>query len=372
MATIDDPGNVVALLYDTALHPQNWPTAMQALADVLQARRLSVVRIRSRDGAVVCLHQHGHDPAAQAAYMSYYHRIDPTVAVAAGAATGQWLVGPDWLSPQQPSNAEYVHDYCRPFDLRWISGARLSDDANHQTFFAVQRGYGDQPFDDAAGNAFAALHGHLARALTIGHELRALGQDRLMLAEAMDALPYASWVVDERLSVRHANRQAEQLMGTASGWDVHHGRLALASAAQHGRLAAAVRQACRTSQPRGDEMVCDIGRRRWHLRVVPVAASAPSTLDGSRPMAWLLLGEPSAQRFDPAALARRLDLTSAEGQLLAALAGGSTLAQVAAQRGTRIATVRSQLHGLLQKTGCTNQAGLVAMAYGLPPDRVGR
>ena len=67
-----------------------------------------------------------------------------------------------------------------------------------------------------------------------------------------------------------------------------------------------------------------------------------------------------------AALAARYGLTNAEAELAEQLATGRSLAEVAQRRGRSLNTARTQLGGLLAKTGATRQSDLVRLL--LAPD----
>ena len=72
--------------------------------------------------------------------------------------------------------------------------------------------------------------------------------------------------------------------------------------------------------------------------------------------ALILLRALAAAREPPKAeLLRTLfGLTPAEAEVARALAGGATKGTVAAQRGSRVSTVRTQVRSVLEKTGATN------------------
>ena len=64
----------------------------------------------------------------------------------------------------------------------------------------------------------------------------------------------------------------------------------------------------------------------------------------------------------PEFLARVFRLTPAEAEVMRLLAGGGTVAGIAAATGRSTGTVRSQLHAVLQKTGTCSQAELIRLA----------
>lgn len=361
---------VVTALYDTVLDAGAWPMAMSGVAGLFGARSAALIRSAAGTGHVLEVHQHGHEPEAQRAYVEHYARLDPALPIAARAPTGQWLLGPDVLNPASPHHAEYVADYCRPFDLRWIVGAKLQDVPGVQAFLSLQRGYGAQAFEPDTARTFQRLYPHLSRVLSIGHEMSSARREARLAAAALDALAYAAVVVDDGLRIELLNRAAEQLLGQRCGLGFRHGRLRLGDAAVEARMSQAISRAC-GNPPVGDDFVMHLGARRaWQVRVLPLRPGAVPTDVPSRPLALVLLVEPAASRMDASALSRRFGLTAAEGAVLAALAGGASLGEAASQRGVSMATVRSQLKSIFAKTGTNTQARLMALVHALPPDRM--
>ena len=59
------------------------------------------------------------------------------------------------------------------------------------------------------------------------------------------------------------------------------------------------------------------------------------------------------------------DLTPAEARVARSLTAGETLDDIAASGGVSRNTVRSQLRGVLQKTGCARQAEVVSLLSGI-------
>lgn len=60
-------------------------------------------------------------------------------------------------------------------------------------------------------------------------------------------------------------------------------------------------------------------------------------------------------------LARRFGLTGAEADVLNELSSGASAKEVAERRKVQVSTVRTQIRGLLEKTGSRRQANLVRL-----------
>jgi len=102
------------------------------------------------------------------------------------------------------------------------------------------------------------------------------------------------------------------------------------------------------------------GQPAMVAHLMPVRRSAHDIF--ARSAALLILTPLGGHRAPSAALLRSLfDLTVAEARVASGLALGETLEEIAAGGEVAITTVRSQLRRVLEKTGCTRQAEVVAL-----------
>jgi DNA-binding CsgD family transcriptional regulator len=104
------------------------------------------------------------------------------------------------------------------------------------------------------------------------------------------------------------------------------------------------------------------------VHIIPVRRSAHDIF--TRSYALLVVTPVAAPRAPPIELVRSLfDLTPSEARVARGLAIGETLEEIAATGGVAISTVRTQLRLVMEKTGCTRQAEVVALLANLTLDR---
>jgi DNA-binding CsgD family transcriptional regulator len=98
-------------------------------------------------------------------------------------------------------------------------------------------------------------------------------------------------------------------------------------------------------------------QRAYEVHVIPLVAEAISKRETQ---AVVFVSDPSLKmETTPEILERVYALTSAEARLAKVLLSGRSLSECAADAGTSIHTVRSQLRQLLVKTGARGQADLL-------------
>jgi len=102
----------------------------------------------------------------------------------------------------------------------------------------------------------------------------------------------------------------------------------------------------------------------WRLNFAPLAESAWLNTDFTRAAVMLTIDAPRS-RCDLTALARLYGLTSTEARVLSLLLEGRDTAAIAAEMRIAMATLRSHLKALFQKTHTGRQAELVRLALQL-------
>lgn len=137
-------------------------------------------------------------------------------------------------------------------------------------------------------------------------------------------------------------------------------RTGILSASEEGdadHLRSSVTRACLTDPGGVISLARDNKRRQVYMRVLP--------LHGARDQprhALLLFRDPDRPRADLIrVLKQTFGLSAAEVEIAVELAGGAELSEIAAERGVRLTTVRSQLASLMSKTQTKRQAQLVAL-----------
>jgi DNA-binding CsgD family transcriptional regulator len=103
--------------------------------------------------------------------------------------------------------------------------------------------------------------------------------------------------------------------------------------------------------------------------VIPIRLSARDIF--VRCAAALVLTPVTLPQAPPVELVQSLfDLTPAEARVARSLAAGETVDAIASARGVSQNTVRDQVRGILEKTGCHRQVDIVALLTAISPARL--
>lgn len=246
----------------------------------------------------------------------------------------------------------------------------------------LQRPAGAQPFEGADQRLLEAVLPHLRRAMQLRHRLSAITGPAAPLTSlglaALDAMASGVLIVDAELSVTLCNVAAERLASQGLRFRLHRegGRLPprtlmraclRADAAALGRLVRAT--ALGNAAGGALRLRAEDGSETTAALVMPLPArlaEAPMQTGGRvAGQALILLRhliEPAAPRAE--VLRALFGLSAAEAEVARAIVGGASKASVAAARGLRETTVRTQVRAILAKTTPATCATLSAFSVG--------
>jgi DNA-binding NarL/FixJ family response regulator len=234
----------------------------------------------------------------------------------------------------------------------------------------LHRANGEAPFEQADARLLDNLLPHLRRAMQLRHRLTPGPSSMSPGTAALDALATAVVVVDAELRVLVANAAAEAIAVNRSGLrfvaqkvglGARHRVLAALHHEDQRALHALVRATAKGGSPGGGLRVRDTSAAPSLAALVsPLPrrlSKGAGGLSGRVPgQALILLRDlrAASRAPDPNLLCRLFGLTPAEAEVACALYGGATKSAVAAMRGLKESTIKSQVDSILLKTGTAN------------------
>ena len=357
--------DLIDRIYESAFSPEQWPGVLEDLT-------------RLADGAGGSLYLKGSDLTLFTASPSARERAEQAIKggfALRGEAVHRLLTWPHagFLTENDVmSEDEITREPLRQFLERFglgcviVTSFRLPTDEALLLVFtrSLERGTADRGIVDRLD----ALRPHLGRAALMAARLQL---ERARIAtETLAALGLPALVLNDTGKVLAANPLVEQLDMFVT-WRARD-RVALNDAVANQMLGEAVQTINLSGQ---------VGVRSFPVRnadlqgammahVIPVRLSARDVF--MRCTAVLILTPVTSKNAPPSEIIQSLfDLTPSEARVARGLASGLTLDDVAKQSSVSRNTVRTQLRGVLEKTGCRRQAEVVALLSGLYsfPDR---
>ena len=195
---------------------------------------------------------------------------------------------------------------------------------------------------------------HLQRAASVSQSL----QGALNFA-SFDTFGRPAFLLDRGGKVLQLNGAAEAVLARAGPLRLLHGHLTAGSEQDATGLSAAIAAASRIGQPEASQL--DVSGRpapgSLQLTIVPMRENKDWALPGPT-CVLVLVGQGSR---GPEALIERYALTRAEAEFGLKLAAGKSLAEIAADSGRSINTVRTHLARVMAKTRTQRQSQLVPL-----------
>jgi DNA-binding CsgD family transcriptional regulator len=243
----------------------------------------------------------------------------------------------------------------------------LSVSARTLEIISLWRGPERAVLEEEHKELLTLLMPHLQNALRIRHAL-GFAENRARSADAMlNASSTASILLDGAARVIHMNDAAQQMVAASDGLCVRVDLIAPTDSARRAEFSALVK-AC-TSGELGQAGGALALARSKQKRPIQVLVTPVRLMDKYRASVRVLILATDPERtvhFPDAILRQTYGLTPAETEIANALLTGFSLEEIAQLRKVSIATVRSQMKGLMGKTDTQRQGDLIRLLSTLP------
>jgi DNA-binding CsgD family transcriptional regulator len=249
----------------------------------------------------------------------------------------------------------------------WAAATGIPIPTGEKVSFVFTRRTERGPVERAVVQKLDELRPHLARSAFLSARLQ-LERARVA-SETLAAIGLPALVLNEQGKVLAANHLIEAMTGYVH-WRPHD-HISLSDRAADQLL----RDAVATIDLAGDLGVRSFPFRDMGADVMMVAHILPVRLSARdifvRCAAVLVLTPVALPQAPPVELVQSLfDLTPAEARVARGLAAGKTVDDIAADGGTSANTIRTQLRGVLEKTGCNRQVDIVALLTAISATRL--
>ena len=373
-----DFSNLIGLLYQGALEPQPWQSALPALREALDAQVVSLVlRPPSADDEGVILNCVRQDESVDnshvtladpndwevSAYREQFFSLDPFVSL----PLDKVIALEDILPDKDLVTSDYYLHYLKPINLFRILGVDTSEPGGMLARLRFSRRASEPRFKATERQLLTLLTPHLSRAIEIYAKLNRMTSERDLYAGAVNQLSVASIILDEQGRMLTTNAVGRALLDQGEGLSLRDGHLHIEGRNINKELQEALTSIIReqlhgeTSMVRALRVPRPGGRSDLGLVVRPVPASQWSEGQVS-PSAAVFISDPDLQESTSRPILGALfELTPAEANLATLLARGLNLAQVSVAQNISQHTARAQLKSIFAKTGVSRQAELVRL-----------
>jgi DNA-binding CsgD family transcriptional regulator/PAS domain-containing protein len=357
----DTENDLIGQIYEAGMGCQPWLPALDAMRPLLD---VGLVILTSRDDALGSRYvQLGMSGAAEPefrAWGEYYGGRDPRKplidALPVGTVYTDFAAMPDSLYHR----SEIYTDFYRPRGIGKACGVTLMRDADRECNLALRLTAG-RAFAETQVAAMRRLAPHFTRAFQVRRQ-RALAEIEAA-RKMLDRVPAAVFVLNRRAGVLQMSARAADLLHRRAdalrlaGPDV----LSVVQPVGQSQFTRALSQALAVQDGEPPPPIFRIDAPGGRLAVMMAPASGYFPAQEAAGTICAFIADPSDKPvIDCALLAQEFGLTRAEAQVVAALAGGAAVKQIAAERHVSANTVLIQIKHVLAKTSTRSQTQLVS------------
>ena len=370
MSEAEQMSKLIGEIYDAALDPALWPSALDKACQYTSSSQISLFTQDSVRNAADVYFASGLDTEHARLYRDQYCRINPIFPTVMffGVEETHWV--PDVLPRDEFCRTRFFREYVAPQGFMDGLFSNIDKTASGCALVSLMRRMSDGLVDDELRRRFGLLVPHIRRALLIGKVIDHHKIEAAALADALDGLASAMFLVDGKGRIIHANSSGHAMLAEAAVLHAPNGGLRtfdqnaeqalldIYTSADGGDAAVGVRGiAVAIAARNGESYVAHIlpltaGKRRRagvEYRAVAALFVRKATLDVTSP-------------FE--VIARQFGLTSAELRVLFALVEVGGAPEVAEVLGIKLATVKTHLHHVYEKTETRGQVDLVRLVAG--------
>jgi DNA-binding CsgD family transcriptional regulator len=359
----------VEAIYATALAPEKWPIALQAIADLFGdvGAVMTYRRMDGRFGVIVSPRlAHGQDE-----YNNTWYRHD--IRAQRMTELGLMLSGEVVTDTRlglvdEHQRHPFFCEFLNKMGLRWFAAVSIAPDSEIEVVISLQRSIDKDEYDARESAMLARIARHAEQALRLGMRLIEAEASSVGLAETFARLNMGIVLLDGLGRILFSNR-ARGLLDDVM--DVAAERLAVQGSADHMALQSAIDAALSPqpepqilSHPRPIPLRRPNGKPPVVAYVLPLRSELAPAVDQflvqGRAMVLIIelrAGDPA----DPSLVRDLLGLTLGEARVAALVAAGVSPRDAALRLGISEETSRTVLKRVFAKSGVSRQSELAAL-----------
>jgi DNA-binding CsgD family transcriptional regulator len=368
MSKDDELIGLIDFVYAAVLDGALWPEVLAKLADTTGTMQAIIATMDRRTKNFDSISRRTIEEL-DVSYKRYWAFRNPLWAQAAALPSGA-IFSLDSLMPRQDfARTAIYNEWWKPADYSLaMLGACLQNDDRLSSVICIINAPDKDALTEEQTRIFEKAVRHIARALRIYRQLWTLKHRPFATAEQFESLPQGAILADASANVLFINAQARKTLESEKNIALKGGRLETTddSGALQQLIASCGFSIGALCGPLGGRVEVPRGPRRAPLTLV---ITPFRTLNFGAEIPWLGLRLPAAlvtitdpeigRRRFVQDLHKRFGLTAAEAGLAAEIIKGDGREAAARRRGISVATARSQLSSIFEKTGTHRQAELV-------------
>ena len=358
--------DAVEAIFDAALAPASWPTALQKIADCFGDVG-SVLLYGRDDGGFGYIESVALTGATTEFFNELYR--GPDLRAIRAVERGAFLKH-DAFTDRHVVTAEEIetHPYyvaLAKMRLKYFANAPICPDWRIVAGVVIQRSVDRPPYSDDELQTLTFLGRHVEKAFRLGMRLLDAEMAQAGLGEALTRLKMGVFVIDSSCRISFQNEEGARLLG--DGLSVAGDRLTFHSAAAQRQLDIAVNRRGPADDGDFGAKALMIGRVRSEqpltIYVLPITTKSSAHGDFlTHARAIVLVNDPdNSEPPDPSLVRDLLGLTLGEARLASLVGSGIRLRDAANRLGITEMTARTVLKRVFDKTNISRQPELATL-----------
>lgn len=374
----------VEKIYRSSLNGDNWPFALEALCETLNASKAQLLYINSDDLTFSFASGYGFDPYEYDIGASKFRRYLPTDPIALYALDHPNTPFSDELViPREEKLASPMQTDIRdPANMHFLLTVYLTEPNQDDVALIFFRGKEQQPFSQKDVDLFSSYLSHLKQACKIHKAFTYNQQIKNIPSVVLDSIKYGVIVVDESRNIVIINRSAQSAIEKITNITIRNGKLACLSRLSQQRLSECIhllfathkiaiedrKLAVRLTDETQDLNIFAIASNlkrqcfKEQYQYLSIANQHYTSQFPNKSYAMLVFPAPDRTMTSWTSILRKFfNLTSAETSLACKLAQDCSLKEAATQLGRSVGTARVQLQSIFDKTDTHSQSSLIKL-----------
>lgn len=355
---------LVSSIYEAGLDPSRWNNVVAGIRDFVGGQACGLFSKDSISKFGVTHYYCGADPHYIQLYSETHSKFDPLTVL---PPHGEIVSIPDLVNFDEYRCGRFYQEWMQPQGCSDAANVVLEkSNANCPVMMTVLSGR--RMVDPAMKYRLSLIVPHASRALLINRAITAQLTLATALADVLDNLASAIFLLDAACRVVHANSAGHALLAAGDVVRSVAGQLVTCSAEANPTLreAFATRSGMALLARNRAIPLLSPGGERYVAHILPLSSVLRNGSErvadaaGALLLRKVMLGGPSYGEL----IARTFDLTPAELRVFLSIVEVGGVPETAAALGIAQTTTKTHLHHVFAKTGVSRQADLVKLAAG--------
>ncbi len=370
--------SVVEAIYDCALDPSKWRDVLPKIAAFLDSDSSTFALHDMARGDGRRFFDYGLSEAAVRSYFEIYAPLNPTI-----TATPMMQIGEPWMLRMMLPREEFLEsrfykEWCKPNGQGDLMGLLALRAGSRIATHAIAREDGKPEYAIEDLQRYKLIAPHICRALVISDALELKTITSQALESTLDQLSAGVYLVARDRRILYLNAAAQSQLSANGAISAVDNRLLPADQTAASKLNLALAQAAGeegADKMAGGSSIALPATRGPGLIASVLPLEGGLRRDFKRPfaaVAAVFVQDPKAAVPLPGeAFAKLYKLSASELRVVLAIAPGLPLQETADMLGVSLATVKTHLARIFQKTGTSRQPELIALLMRASPPATG-